>query len=82
MLSAIKQFFSSPVFPHDEAKTRLTRVLHTMVIAFLSLLILGGIGVAFFAVQKLIPTIIFLIMLVVLVTIQILARRGHLHLGG
>jgi signal transduction histidine kinase/CheY-like chemotaxis protein len=81
MLRAIKQFFTPSIFPNDEEKTRLTRVLHTMVIAFLCLLIVAGIGVAFLGARKLVPTLIFSIMVAVLLTIQVLSRRGHLQLG-
>ena len=82
MLSAIKQFFSPPVFPHDEAKTRLTRILHILVTSLLIVIVLGLIATLFIFVQKAITTIILLIALGVLLTINVLARRGHLRVSG
>ena len=82
MSSVIKQFLIPPVFPHDEVKTRLTRILHTMVITLFAVVILMVIGVIFFFANKTFTAILTLAVMSLLLTINILAKRGYLRLGG
>jgi len=81
MLRAIKQFFCPPVFPDDEAKTRLARILYTLVTSLLVVISLGLIATLLIFVEKGITTSILLISLGILLTINILVKRGHLWLG-
>ena len=82
MFNAIKHFFTVPVFPNDEAKTRLTRILYTLVITLISAIVLSLIiAVPFIFVQKLIITIILLTALVLLIIIIVCAKLGNLALA-
>ncbi len=82
MLNAIKQFFTLPVFPANETKTRLTRTLYTLMTTLLIAMALALImAVPFIYVQKWLAIIILLTMLGLLIIVNICARCGYLRIA-
>ena len=82
MLNAIKQFFTLPVFPANETKTRLTRTLYTLMTTLLIAMALALImAVPFIYVQKWLAIIILVAMLGLLIIVNICARCGYLRIA-
>jgi hypothetical protein len=69
MLSHIQRLFAPPVFENDEDKTRMAKVLNTLLVAMMLFLVLvGSIGIPFVLVRKLYDSIIVLGLFLVLLT--------------
>lgn len=81
MLNAVKKFFTPPRFPDDDEKTRLTEILHTMIIAVMFLVVILGIGVVFIFVKKVFVAFILLFVFCISLIIYFFARRGYLRLA-
>ena len=80
MLKRIRQFFSPPIFPDDEDKTRTARVLNTLlVIAMVFLIFLAGVAVPFIFASKLYNLLILLVLFGVTGTARWLMWRGHIR---
>jgi PAS domain S-box-containing protein len=82
MLSHIQRLFAPPVFENDEDKTRMAKVLNTLLVAMMLFLVLvGSIGIPFVLVRKLYDSIIVLGLFLVLLTAHWLMRRGRVRLA-
>ena len=82
MLSRIRRIFAPPEFPDDEDKTRLARLLHTLIVsALLFLLFVGFIVTPFLVVEKLFNSLASLALFADLCVAYVLMRRGHLRLS-
>jgi PAS domain S-box-containing protein len=82
MVSRIKKFFSPPVFPEDEDKTRQARVLNTLAISVLPVLLFYGVvAIPFVFVEKLYNLLALLILLANLGVVHRLMHRGRLRLA-
>jgi hypothetical protein len=76
MVSRIKKFFSPPVFPEDEDKTRQARVLNTLAISVLPVLLFYGVvAIPFVFVEKLYNLLALLILLANLGVVHRLMHR-------
>ena len=83
MLSRIKGIFAPPVFPEDEDKTRLARVLNSLLFYTIVYLVLYGIIVIpFFLTEKLFYEVLILTLLVIMGVATLVMRRGRLNLAG
>lgn len=83
MLHGFFKFFSAPVFPEDEEKTRRARALNALHIHMSSaLLILGGVGVLFFFKEKEITSMILIAALLITIFGVSLNRRGMVQTAG
>jgi PAS domain S-box-containing protein len=79
MFAHIKQFFAPPVFG-DEDRTRMAKVLNTILVTGMLLLIfLGGVAVPFLFVEKLYNTLILLVLLLTLSVARWLMQHGHVR---
>ncbi len=82
MLKRIQQFFSPPVFPGDEDKTRTARVLNTLLLTnLLFLIFLAGVAVPFFFVNKLHNLLVISLVILTTVFARWLMRRGRIRLA-
>jgi hypothetical protein len=82
MLSHIQRWYAPPAFENDEDKTRMARVLNTLLAAMMLFLVLvGSIGIPFVLVRKLYDSIIVLGLFLVLVTAYWLMQCGHVRLA-
>ncbi len=83
MLARIRGIFAPPEFTDDEDKTRLAKVLNTLLIsAMLLLVFLGGIAVPLFFVEKLYNILAGLVFLVIIGLAFWLMRRGRVRFAG
>ena len=82
MLKRIRQFFSPPVFPGDEDKTRTAMVLNTLLVTnLLFLIFLAGVAVPFFFANKLHNLLSILLVLLMTVLARWLMWRGRVRLA-
>ena len=81
MLNTIRQFIMPPVFPEDEDKTSLGRIVYILIAASFIVIVSGLIAVVVLYAEKTINTTLSLISLGILLTIHILNQRGHPRLG-
>jgi hypothetical protein len=81
MLEAIRQFFTPPVFPDDEDKTRTARVLYALLWNMLAVVALGALATIFVFVQKTGASIILFFLLAMTLVSGALAQRGNVRLA-
>jgi PAS domain S-box-containing protein len=82
LLRTVKTFFTPPVFPQDEEKTRQARLLHALLTGTLLLLSLGGaIVVRFLYAEKLLNSILIAIVFVIMCIAYGLMRAGRVRLA-
>jgi PAS domain S-box-containing protein len=78
----IKEFFTPPVFPGDEDKTRMAKVLNTLLLtSMLFLIFTGGILVPFVFVVKLYNGLFLLALFLVSAAAYWQMQRGHVRLA-
>jgi len=83
MFTRLIAFFRAPEFPDDEVKTRRARALNALQLNMgAAILVLGGIGVIFFFVEKLITSAIVSMGLVATIIGMILNRQGKVKTAG
>lgn len=82
MLTRFRKFFSQPVFPDDEDKTRLARVLNTILLGSLAiLLVLSLIAVPFLFHEKFLNSLSILVVFVIVGFSYGLMKRGKVKLA-
>ncbi len=78
MFNKIKEFIKAPVFEGDEEKTRRAKVLNALQISLtITFLLGGGLGIAFFFIEKIISAYIVLLGLLIAWIGFYLNRRGN-----
>jgi len=82
MFAKIKSFFTPPVFPDDEDKTRTAHILFILLTSLLTLMVLVPLGIIFAFKEKLLSSILVGIMFAWVLFLYILARRGRVQLAG
>jgi PAS domain S-box-containing protein len=76
----VRLFFTPPVFPEDEEKTRQARLLHALLVGALLLLSFGGAAVvAFFYVEKFLNSILIAIVFAVMCLAYWMMRAGRVR---
>ena len=77
LLNVYLRWFKSPIFPDDEDKTRMAKILYALLGNFLLFLIFAILGTIFIFVNKLLSGTIIFILLSGILALYVLAKRGH-----
>ncbi len=80
-MGAVKQFYTPPVFPDDEDKTRTARVLYALFASMMGILVLLTLANIFFFVAKTIVGILLFVLLLVILVSRALAQSGKIRVA-